>query len=144
MIAQQIVEAARAYIGTPFHHQARKKGVGIDCVGLLECVGRDVGLPTFGPKNYGRRGNTLEFVEGCLQATGFIKRESLDFEPGDVLVMAMPMRFVHVAIATDTGMVHAWNGAGSTRRKMRGRVVEHHIADRWRRVLVSVWKYPGA
>ena len=40
----EIVAKAREYVGTPFHHQARMKGVGVDCVGLLFGVGRDLGL----------------------------------------------------------------------------------------------------
>jgi cell wall-associated NlpC family hydrolase len=32
-----IVTQARGWIGTPFHHQARLKGIGCDCLGL--CVG---------------------------------------------------------------------------------------------------------
>ena len=30
-----VVAAAREWLGTPFHHQARLRGVGVDCVGLV-------------------------------------------------------------------------------------------------------------
>ncbi len=39
-----VVQAARAWLGTPFHHQARLKGVGVDCVGLVIGVARELGL----------------------------------------------------------------------------------------------------
>lgn len=31
----QVVSCARSWLGTPYHHQARLKGVGADCIGLL-------------------------------------------------------------------------------------------------------------
>ena len=37
-----IVTAARAWIGTPYLHQASVRGVGCDCLGLLRGVWRDV------------------------------------------------------------------------------------------------------
>jgi cell wall-associated NlpC family hydrolase len=33
-----IVEEARSWLGTPYHHQAALKGVGCDCIGLLRGV----------------------------------------------------------------------------------------------------------
>lgn len=39
---QQIVEAAREYISVRFKKGGRDKG-GMDCVGVLVCVGRDLG-----------------------------------------------------------------------------------------------------
>lgn len=41
----QIVEEARTWIGTPWKHQARQKGVGTDCIGLVGGVALAVGLP---------------------------------------------------------------------------------------------------
>jgi len=43
-IRDEIVRLSRAYIDTPFHHAARLPGVGLDCVGLLVCVARAVGI----------------------------------------------------------------------------------------------------
>ena len=42
MSREHIVEAARDWIGTPYRHQASKKGVGADCLGLLRGGWRDV------------------------------------------------------------------------------------------------------
>ncbi len=30
-----VVRTARTWLGTPYHHQGRLKGVGVDCAGLL-------------------------------------------------------------------------------------------------------------
>lgn len=34
-MTQAIVAAARCWIGTPYRHQARTKGAGCDCLGLV-------------------------------------------------------------------------------------------------------------
>jgi len=33
--AAAMIEAARRCIGTPFHHQGRASGIGLDCIGLI-------------------------------------------------------------------------------------------------------------
>jgi len=38
-----ITKEARAWIGTPFHHQGRVKGVGVDCLGLMVGVINSLG-----------------------------------------------------------------------------------------------------
>ena len=40
--ADDIVAAARGWIGTPYLHQASLKGVGSDCLGLVRGVWREV------------------------------------------------------------------------------------------------------
>ena len=39
---EEIVAAARGWLGTPYRHQASLKGVGCDCLGLLRGVWREV------------------------------------------------------------------------------------------------------
>ena len=56
----QIVSQAREWIGTPYHHQARVRGAGVDCIGLLICVCRELGLvaPDFDVNGYAREATT--------------------------------------------------------------------------------------
>lgn len=42
VLPERIVEVARSWIGTPYHHQASLKGVGCDCLGLIRGVWREV------------------------------------------------------------------------------------------------------
>lgn len=42
---KQIVEAAEKHLGLPFVHQGRCEKTGIDCVGLLVLIGREIGYP---------------------------------------------------------------------------------------------------
>ncbi len=40
----EFIAKARSYVGTPFHHQGRVPGVGLDCPGPLICACWDLGL----------------------------------------------------------------------------------------------------
>ena len=46
MTRAEVIEAARAWLGTPYRHQASRRGVGADCLGLIRGVWRD----TIGPE----------------------------------------------------------------------------------------------
>ena len=43
-LRQQVVAAARGWIGTPYHAHARVRGAGVDCIHLLCAVFEEVGL----------------------------------------------------------------------------------------------------
>lgn len=53
-LRQRIVAEAYSWLRTPYHHQARIKGAGVDCVWLLICVYQVVGIVDrdFDPGNY--------------------------------------------------------------------------------------------
>ena len=52
---EEVVAAARAWIGTPYHHAADVKGHGVDCAMLLVRVYCDLGLvEPFDPRPYTR------------------------------------------------------------------------------------------
>lgn len=120
-----IIDAARAYVGTPFHHQARLRGVGIDCIGLIVCVMRDVGLAPKDVKTYAPRdgGLLLKMLKEQLIETTWAL-------PGDVVVFRMP----HVAFVTGDTMIHAAEGLG---------VVEHRMDDRWEKRRTHTFALPG-
>jgi cell wall-associated NlpC family hydrolase len=50
----EIVAAARSWLGTPWRHQGRLKGIAVDCGGLIIGVGRELRLLDFGTRAYGR------------------------------------------------------------------------------------------
>lgn len=41
---QEVIAAALAMLGTPFHHQGRVPGVGLDCAGVPVCIAWQLGL----------------------------------------------------------------------------------------------------
>ena len=133
MTAQNdIVTAARNYLGTPFHHQARVKGVGIDCAGLLVCVARDLGLQHYDVQGYSRVPSGAEF-ERHLDAN--LDKISA-IEPGCILLMAFDSDPQHVAIATSlTTIIHA-------HFEVR-KCVEHDLDSVWTSRIRSIYRFRG-
>jgi cell wall-associated NlpC family hydrolase len=130
-----IVAEARTWVDTPWKHQGRLKGVGVDCGGLIIGVGQALGLLDFTVKpQYGRQPNWRE-----LEA---ILREHLDSQPfagvkpGDILAFAFIGEPQHLGICTGDGLIHSYAQA----RK----VVEHRLDDVWLERLRSIWTYREA
>jgi NlpC/P60 family putative phage cell wall peptidase len=147
-----VVECARSYLGTPYRHQGRLKGIGLDCIGLALCVGADLGLNDREGKpvhrymyaDYSRQPLGEELQEECarrLVVKSFYPPADLsDVLPGDVLTMRVPSVITHLAIVSELthglGMIHSYSGV----RKI---VVEHLIDQKWARRIAGVFSFPG-
>ena len=133
-----IVAEARSYIGTPFQHQARLKGVGIDCVGLVIGVAHALGLSEFDTADYGRQPNPVA-MGAALDA--HLDRVNLsDIRPGDILWLRMIREPMHVAIVTEIDplrIVHAYQRPGLSR------CVEQGVDAAWRRRIVACFRFRG-
>ncbi len=134
-----IITAARRWIGTPYRHQASLKGAGCDCLGLVRGVWRDIyGAEPELPPPYAASWAESSHHEALADA-GFRHLEpvaSLLFEPGDVLLFRwrshLPAK--HAAIvSSNTRMIHAHDGAA---------VCEVSISTWWRRRLAFVFRFP--
>ena len=128
------MRVARECIGTPFLHQGRRQGLGVDCVGLLLVVADRLGLTGVDFPNYYRTPDgTLE--EKLSASLWRCVRECIHCHmPGDVLCFKIRNQPQHVAIRTNRGIIHA---LGDSRK-----VNETSYDQRWRKRLVSVWEWP--
>lgn len=114
----EIVHAAREYLGTPYHHQGRRKGVGIDCVGLIVCVARDTKrLPLSADvQGYSRipDGESLmHHLHNHLEPV-----DKSEMRPGDVVCVAYDKWPQHVGILGNylhggLSIIHACNHRGA-------------------------------
>lgn len=110
----RVIEAARGWIGTPFHDQALRLGVGVDCFGLA----RGVWLALYGPPEpyavpvYARRGEGEVLAEALAQ--WLVPLPVLEAGPGHVVLFrALPWAAArHLGILTPGGMVHAHERRG--------------------------------
>ena len=136
---QDIVAAARGWIGTPYRHQASLRGAGADCLGLVRGVWRELRggepepVPAYGPGHAEEGGESL--AEAARRHMGEVP--GLAFAPGDLLLFRwrrhLPAR--HAGIASDpTHMIHAQEGA---------RVTEVPLSSWWLRHLAFVFRFPG-
>lgn len=129
-----IIASAREWIGTPFVHQGRKKGIGVDCAGVVVGIARDNHLaegfvdPTDYPAN-----PTNRQIEDILD-TWMDRVKPQDVQPGDVLFFRYAKLPQHMGVLTEKGtFVHAYKqGFG---------VVEVTYDKAWRRMTVRGYRF---
>lgn len=136
--ADAIVRAAREWIGTPYHHQASRKGVGTDCLGLVRGVWRE--LYDCEPEKMRpyTRDWTATGSETLLAAAArhFQTIEDQQIEPGCVLIFRYRtgMSAKHCAIlTTPQTFIHAMEGVA---------VSEVPLTPWWRRRLAGAFLFP--
>ena len=135
----RVVVAARAWIGTPYHHQASVRGVGADCLGLVRGVFREVmgREPEVAPA-YSRDWGETDGIETLIDAAGrhLLAVPLTEIAPGDVVVFRLRPRMVakHAAIiATAETMIHAMEGTAAS---------EVAFSAWWRRRLAGAFRFP--
>ena len=95
------MRVARSYIDTPWHHAARRPGIGIDCAGVLICAGRELGLvsETFEVPAYVPIPDGVSLLKWCDQ---YMTRVPFDaMRPGDAIVLVTSDHPQHLAIVGD-------------------------------------------
>jgi NlpC/P60 family putative phage cell wall peptidase len=113
----RILNAARAWIGTPYLHQASLCGVGCDCLGLVRGVWRSLyGAEPETVPHYTADWGEAEGDEVLLAAAlrHFIPVEGRITQAGDVLLFRWqadsPAKHIGIATSAQT-MIHAHAGA---------------------------------
>ena len=86
MSREQIVAEVKEWLGTPYSHRASVKGIGVDCIGLIvgvyrELSGTKIPLPVYSPGCYENKINEklIEEFSNILPKVEFPI-------PGDILV----------------------------------------------------------
>jgi cell wall-associated NlpC family hydrolase len=89
---------ARQWIGTPYHHQGRLPGVGLDCIGLLICAARELGYvpPDFNITGYRRVPDGHSLMRHMSEQ--FTQIDRADMAPGDYVCIAFDRHPHHVGI----------------------------------------------
>jgi NlpC/P60 family putative phage cell wall peptidase len=137
---ETIVAEARAWIGTPYRHQASCKGVGCDCLGLVRGVWRALygaepeRAPAYSP-DWAEASKIELFAAAASRHLSALPVTA--FTPGDVLLFRWRSGYVakHAAVATAPDlMVHAHD---------RAAVTEVAITPWWRRRLAYAFRFPG-
>ena len=131
----EILEEVREWMGTPFQHQCRQKGVASDCIGLLYVVAENLGLaPDEIPVDYIGYKNVPE--DGKLERNlGYYmqKVRMSQIQPGDVLLMSFTGDPQHVAFYTGDTIIHALSTAKKT--------TEHSLSAKWRKRICGAYRF---
>lgn len=134
MDAELIIAAARSAIGTPFVHQGRVSGVGLDCVGLGAHIANTLGIAYVEQTGYSRRPSDGQ-LETNLSLQPHLRQVS-DMNPGDFLVLRFFKSPQHFAVFTGDTIIHAWETVG--------KVCEHRIDEAWRKRVVRIYRLVDA
>lgn len=106
----RVLKIARSWMGTKWHHQARVKGVGVDCAQLLCDVFHEAGLiPYIDPRPYPR---DWHFHRGDEKFIRWLRQHADEVDKpvrGDVAVFKFGRCFSHGSIVDKWPLViHAY------------------------------------
>lgn len=117
---QDIENEARSWIGTPFHHQARVKGAGVDCAGVVIETAKALELAG----SFVDSANYAANPDGSMTT---LLREHMttvaweDRRQGDVVHIAWSRIPQHIGILTDKDtLIHAWGQRGCIETRIGG------------------------
>lgn len=145
----RVVIAARGWVGTPYLHQHRLKGVGVDCGNLVIAAGLEAGVIPWTEEawapfvGYGRTPNPAHMTKAMETFLEPLMIRPMPAElPPDGSVAWMGWRSnlpMHLAILATHGgrrtIIHAYDRA----RKC----AEHGFDQEWPARVISWWRYPG-
>lgn len=126
----KIVELARECLDTPYVHQGRHNGVGLDCAGLVAYVLGGLNLPYNDMKGYPRT-PYQGMLKKALDNEPSLERV-YNYEQGCVLLLRITKDPQHLAIYTGDTIIHSYLTAE--------KVTEHNFSDSWRRKVVAIYK----
>jgi len=135
-----IVAEARSWLGTPYRHQASRKGVGCDCLGLLRGVWRALlgsepeRAPNYTPDWAEARGEETLAAAAGRHLTPVAVDEA---RAGDVLLFRwrenLPAKHAGILLSEDL-FIHAQSGAV---------VAAAPLTNWWRRRIAFAFRLPG-
>ncbi|MFK7945715.1 MAG: NlpC/P60 family protein [Paracoccaceae bacterium] len=140
---KQLVREAKAWLGTPYYHQASVRGAGADCLGLVRGLWREV----IGPEPEVSPAYTPDWAEATgderLMRAAMINMARIpasSAEPGDMMLFRMLKRgpAKHAAILSKGRLsggtiIHAYSGHA---------VCETRLTEAWLRRLAGVFRFP--
>jgi NlpC/P60 family putative phage cell wall peptidase len=145
---EDVVATTRKWLGTPYHHQASRRAVGADCLGLVRGVYADIrGQPAEEPPPYNPSWAEISFREDLLGAahrhlnlrwslSDGRKATAGDYQVGDVLVFKMFPKSAskHCGIVVSpSSMIHAYDPHGT---------VETTLDQNWLQKISAVFSFP--
>ena len=143
-IKREICDEARTWLGTKWQHQAMVKGVGVDCAMLVAGIAINCGLvdaktlkkvPPY-PRQW-HLNQDFPLLEKIMTDFGCVKRETLEYSVGDIVVFQFGRVPSHLGIVVeDNMMIHAYQGS-------IGKTVINSISSHWIDRLRSVYSLPG-
>lgn len=145
MSRSDVIAMARGYIGTPFHHQGRTPGVGLDCAGVLICVGRALGMvaPDFDVTGYVTTPDGRSLRGWCDRYMRRIPRD--EKRAGDAIMIIVDADPQHLGILAPYrhggfSIIHATRERGVVETRL---MLEHGGVPNRTMRMVAAYAFPG-
>lgn len=111
----RVVQEARAWLGTPYHHAARVKGAGVDCGQLVAAAFEAAGVVS--PLAIAPYPSDWNLHRGAELYLDVVLQHAREIEgppsPGDIAVWQFGRAFSHGAIVVEWPVIiHAYFGLG--------------------------------
>jgi NlpC/P60 family putative phage cell wall peptidase len=138
-IADSVVAEALTWVGTPYRHQGRLKGVGCDCIGLVLGVWRALygdipESPGAYASDWAEAGGGERFLDGVRRH--FVEKAGAQAAAGDLLLFRwrphLPAKHAGILAGPDR-FIHAYEGTA---------VSLSALVPQWRRRVAGVFAFP--
>ena len=140
---EQVIQEAREWIGTPWHHQACVKGEGADCAMFIVGVALNTGLmteeqtemvPAY-PKDWHLH-NEESMLIPIVEQFDVVQIPVEEAVPGDIIMFKVAKCESHLGLLTEEGwFIHAFSSVKVNR------VIESRLDDRWKRRLTRAYRF---
>lgn len=135
MTADDVIRIARECIDTPFLHQGRVAGLGLDCAGVVAHVMTRLGLPHEDAIGY-PRAPYARMIEQVMDRQENIASIPLsEVQAGDILLMRFTREPQHLAVCAGETIIHAYMDAG--------KCCEHRFDSQWSARVVRAYRIQG-
>jgi cell wall-associated NlpC family hydrolase len=130
IMIEKFATIAESYLDTPYLHQGRLPGVGLDCAGVVACAAIAAGFKVEDVAGYSRNPSGMQLIatlaKHCVPVFGPAQR-------GDVLAFTWGGEPQHLGVHLgDDYIVHAHAAAK--------KVVKHRLDDQWRSRITAVYR----
>lgn len=135
---EDIVFIAKTWLNTPYHHQAKVKGLGVDCAMLVagvaeELFGKSINTPVYSPEWHLH--NREEVMCNLIEQFGCKQIEYDEAKPGDIITFKFGRVNSHMGILVSPNeFIHA--------RLDIGRVVINQLSGDWLNRLGRTYQFP--
>ena len=136
-----VVAAARSFIGTPYHHNARVKGVGVDCATLLEMSYTEAGVVSpMDVTEYSSQWH-LHSDEPLYERAIIAQGAGLADAPGvgDIVLYFQGRQFAHGAIISEVEPLRIIHAYAASRGVVEGYETEFGALSGVKRKFFSTW-----
>ncbi len=137
---QQIIQTARTWLNTPYHHQASTKQIGTDCLGLILGIYKELygnlpeTLPNYSP-DWAESSNIETMLNGAQKHLTEIPIHTA--KPADIAIFRFRPNTIakHAAILMpENKMIHAMENT---------KVSEVNLGPWWKRRIAATFQFPG-